>query len=150
MILFKTLMLQPAKMISRIWGSVRAAAAVEFAMIMPILTALIIGLVNYGLVMIEKMELTSAARAGAQYALFDNTDTDAIKQAVVDSTNLTIATTDVTTSCVCGDGTSTTCGVTCTGASADQSITISVSESYTLLLVPTSLTLTGTATVRTE
>lgn len=148
----KTLVLYPLRMISRAWNSRRAAAAVEFAILMPILTAIIIGLINWGLVMLEKMSLTSAARAGAQYALFDNSDTDSIKQAVVDSTNLSITTSNVTTSCTCGDGSSTTCGVTCpgTGSDADQFMTINVSESYTLLLVSTTLTLTGSATIRTE
>jgi len=133
--------------------STRAAAAVEFAIFLPIISAFLLGIVNYGLATFDKMELTSAARAGAQWALLDSSDTTAIKQAVVDSTNLSLTTSDVTTStaCECADGSSVTCGATCgDGSSNRYYLTVTASVDHSLLLLGTSITLTSSATVRTQ
>lgn len=125
------------------------AAAVEFAILAPVLLALLAGLADYGLAMFDKMELTSAARAGAHYSLIDDPDTAAIATAVVNSTNLDIESGDVTTTQFCedSDGATATCG----DADATRTfITVSVSKDFTLMVLGTTLTLTGSATVRTE
>jgi Flp pilus assembly protein TadG len=131
----------------------RGAAAVEFAMLVPVISALFIGVANFGLAVNEKMELSSAARAGAQMALISTADLSVIRQVVVDSTNLSITTADVTVTqaCNCYDGTSISCGATCgDGSDNEYYYTISVTENHTLLLIPTTISLTGTATVRTQ
>ena len=139
--------------IRALFWSKRGVAAVEFALLVPILSALFIGIANYGLATFERMELESAARAGAQMALIDSSSTLVIQQVVVDSTNANIITSDVdvTQSCACADGTSVTCGNSCSDGSANQYyMTVTATESYTLLLLPTTITLTGTAMVRTQ
>ena len=128
-------------------------AVVEFAIIGSFLAAVFIGLANYGLAMFEQMELTSAARSGAQVALIDASDTAAIAAAVVASTNANITTANVTTteSCVCANGDTVTCGDTCSDSSSNRYyMTVTATEQYTLLLVPTTLTLTGSAIIRTQ
>jgi len=135
-------------------ASRRGAAAVEFAILMPIIFAGLTGVANYGLVIHEKMELVSAARAGAQQAIYDRTDTTAIKDVVVASTELSITTANVATSetCWCADTSATqTCGVTCDdGASEQYFMDITVSETYTLLILGTTLNLSGSVRVRTK
>jgi len=131
----------------------RGAAAVEFAIMIPVISALMVGLADFGMAMFDKMELTSAARAGAQMALLDSSSSSAIKQVVVDSTDLGISTSDVTTTetCECADGTSVTCGATCSDSSSNQYYyAVSVSYDHTLLITGTAITLTGSATVRTQ
>ena len=134
----------------------RGVAAVEFALLVPILLALFMGLASYGLAMFEKMELTSAARAGAQVALIDTSDIAAIQEAVVAATNnsdITTADVTVTESCQCSDGTppSGGCGTSCgDGGTNRYFYTITATEDYTLLLFPTTITLTGTAIFRTQ
>jgi Flp pilus assembly protein TadG len=131
----------------------RGAAAVEFAMLMPVITALFIGVINYGLIVFDQMELNSAARAGAQMALLDASSTSVIQQVVVDSTNLTIDATDVTVTetCNCYDGTTALCTTTtCSGQPVEHYFNIDVTEDYTFLLIPTTITLSGSASVRTE
>ncbi len=133
--------------------SKRGAAAVEFAIFIPIISAFLLGIINYGLAMFDKMELTSAARAGAQLALLDSSSTSVIKQAVVDSTNLGLTTSDVTTTeaCECADGSTVTCGATCgDGSSNRYYFTVNASYGHTLLLLGTTITLNGSATVRTQ
>jgi len=99
--------------------------------------------------MLDKMELTSAARAGAQYAILDASNTTSIATAVVNATNLSITTSDVTTTAFCTDNDNA--DATCGDAGATRTyMTVSVSEDFTLLLLGTSITLTGSATVRTN
>lgn len=137
----------PLPWIARLARCRRGAAAVEFGLLVPVLLVIMLGIVNYGLVMFNKMELVSAARSGVQLALADYTDTSAIKDAVVNATNLGLVTNDVTTTqfCECG-GTTITCGDTsCTN---EIYMTITASKDFTLLLVSTTLNLSGSATIR--
>src|SRR3989338_7824363 len=90
----------------RLVGSVpstNGAAAVEFGLIAPVLMIMIFGIVDYGLAMVNKMELRGAARAGAQYALGDSSDTAAIIAAVVAASDVGITAGDVTLTCNCRD-----------------------------------------------
>lgn len=128
------------------------AAAVEFALLVPVVLAALTGIVNYGLAMYNKMELMGAVRAGAQVALIDYTNTTAIAQAVVDSTNAGISISDVTTTqfCECADGSTVTCGSTCADSSANRYfMTISATQNFTLLLLGTTVSLSASTTIRT-
>ena len=144
-------------------ASARGAAAVEFALLVPVILAGLTGVANYGLAMYEKMELVSAARAGAQMAIRDRTATTSIAQIVVDSTNLSITTSDVSTSetCWCADIDATfTCGTTCADGDPSQYfMTVTVTKTFTpvilgenaaLLIFGKSLTVSGSVKVRTQ
>jgi len=89
----------------------RGAVLVEMAIILPLLLVLLVGAVDYGLILREYQILQNAAREGArlsilpQYCISSTPATDqaavsnAIKQRVVDylaQEQITIATTDVT------------------------------------------------------
>lgn len=124
-------------------------SAVEFAIITPVLLVIILGMVDSGRAIFNKMELVSAVRSGAQYALGDSSDTSAIGQAVVASTNLSITTGDVTVTefCEC-DGSSMTCGGGCGGTSR-KFMTVSASMTFDAFFIP-DFNMGGTATVRIE
>lgn len=142
-----------SRRVHRILSSRRGAAAIEFALIAPVILVALTGIVNYGLAMFDKMQMQSAARSGAQLALLDAGDTAAIKQAVVDSTNLGITTSDVTTTqfCECANATIITCGNTCSDGSTNRYfMTVTATYNHTLLLLGTTVALTGSATVRTQ
>ncbi len=129
----------------------KGAAAIEFAIISPVMLAALAGIGDYGVAMYEKMELVSAARSGAQMALDDYTDTATIKQTVVEATNSGISTGDVTTTlfCECDDGTSlSSCTSSCGTANVKYFMTVSATKIYTLIFLGTPLTLTGSTTVR--
>ena len=49
----------------------RGAAAVEFALVVPFLILLIIGMVNFGVVLSQQLSLSNAARQAARYAVVD-------------------------------------------------------------------------------
>lgn len=130
------------------------AAAVEFALIIPVILAALTGIANYGLAMYNKMELVGAARAGAHQAILDRTDTTAIKNAVVNSTNLGITTTDVTTteSYLCADGTVVSLSTdACVNNDPMQYfMTVTANQNFTLLLLGTTISLSGSVKVRTQ
>lgn len=53
---------------ARMRGDIGGAAAVEFAIVLPLLVMLVLGLVEYGTGLWEAMMVGNAARAGAYYA----------------------------------------------------------------------------------
>ena len=138
----------------------RGAAAIEFALMMPVIFLALAGVTDFGRLVFDKMELVSAVRSGAQYALAYRTDTVAIRQAVVDSTNLSLVLTDITATefCECADGSAVTCGGTCGDASTNRYLmTITAQQSFAPLFVPFSMIeytvpslLTATTTIRTR
>ena len=147
------------RLTARLGSSRRGAAAVEFALLAPIVIAALAGIANYGMAMFEKMELENAARAGAQIAITARASTTTIQNAVVNATNLSLLTSDVTLteSCWCQDVSATeTCGNTCVdGDPAQYFMTVSVSKTFDYIfgfdyLLGTSTTLTGSVKVRTQ
>ena len=135
------------------------AGAVEFALIAPIIVIALAGMANYGMAMFQKMELESAARAGAQIAINDRTATTSIQNAVINATGLTLVSGDITLTeaCWCADVSATeTCGATCADSEpAQYFMTVSVTKSFDYLfgfdyLMGASAAITGSVKVRTE
>ena len=86
----------------RAWRDKRGVAAVEMAMVAPLLLFILIACVDFGPAISQSIDLTNAVRAGAQYAVIA-----ANAQAQIESTvrsalpsNLSAAT--ITTTCYCG------------------------------------------------
>lgn len=143
----------PAGPVRRFGRAAGGAAAVEFALLAPVLVVVLSGIVGYGLAMFDKIDLVSATRAGAQLALIDSSDTSAIENAVVGATGLGITAADVSTTeyCECLDGSTITCGATCGDGSDNRHfMTITATFDHTLLLIGNTVTLTGETTVRTQ
>ena len=90
----------------------RGNAAVEFALLMPILLLLLSGLIDFGRAFFTSMELENAARAGAQYGFINGADDLSQIEATVrgassvDDADLSVATTSF---CGCPDGTVQPC-----------------------------------------
>ncbi|MDY0223271.1 MAG: pilus assembly protein [Desulfobacterium sp.] len=59
------------------------AAMVEFALILPLLVLLLLGIIQFGFIFNAQITLTSAVREGARHAVVGNTDED-VKQRVID------------------------------------------------------------------
>ena len=117
----------------------RASVAVELALLTPVLMLMLVGVIDFGGAVNERMKLTSAARAGVQFAnqsAANADDTAGILQAVqnaggLDTANITIETTQF---CACGDGSAATCGDTCAGGGAAGTyVSILVKEQYTTI-----------------
>lgn len=88
-----------------------ASVSVEIAMTSLVMIVIFTGLVEFGLMIRSRMEISSGARAGAQYAIADPDDTAGITNAVQNAVNLKAEeiTVTVTRYCECPDGTSIDC-----------------------------------------
>ncbi len=94
-------------------ASERGAAAVEFALVLPILVMLVFGIVYFGLGYNAKLGVTAAVREGAREAALGHSDA-AATQAVRDAApNLTFSSVTVDRACP-ADGTGTSAKVTAT------------------------------------
>ncbi len=142
------------KEIPRLASCRRGAAAVEFALMATVIAAMLTGIADYGMAQFDRMELESAARAGAQMALKDREDTTAIRNAAVNATNLTITTNNVTPteSYACNDGTSVNASTdSCAdGDPLQYFMTVTVAETFTLMILGTTINLSASAKVRTK
>jgi Flp pilus assembly protein TadG len=120
----------------------RGAVAVEMAMVTPVLAIAVLGVADFGLAVNERMQLSSAARVGAQVAMTNPADTGRITQAVqqatdgLDPARLTVS---VSTSSDGGER---------------HYVTVRVEETYPLLFgflgVGSSVRLGAEATMRTQ
>lgn len=129
-------------------------ALVETALIFPILITLLLGTVELARVVYAAIEVANAARAGAQYGAqsgFTASDTTGIATAAgADAANLTGLTTTSSYSCVCSDGSASTCQPTdCTNSRIEQTLTVNTSVTIDPIIhlhgLPTTYTLKGQA-----
>ncbi len=134
----------------------RGVVAVEFALVLPILVLAVVGLIEFGLAVNEKMRLVSAARAGAQYGYTTSTDTAAVTQAVTDAAGIANKIdVSVVPSCGCADGSTVACDASCgDGSQLLSYVTVTVTESWPMIFqfpgFTDPLTLTGTSIMRTN
>ena len=154
------------------------ASAVEFALISTVLAIILLNVIDIGIFMFRKMEITGAGspevnlvynidgemiglnvavRAGAQYALVDDAATSTLIEAVVqNSTDLTNVTVTVdSTQCGCSDGSAL---FTCTGGSCGGSTTgrkhyytqIDATYTHTWIFYAGTIDITASSTIRTQ
>lgn len=131
------------------------SAAVEFALISPVLVLMLIALVDLGLAMMDSVRLASAVRAGAQFAMQDADDKASIKTVAANSTSLSLSEADIEVSdkfCEC-DTVSAPCDTTCaSGFAPGEYVTVTGSTTITSILsypwLASPSTLTQSTTIR--
>lgn len=136
------------------WGTV----SVELAFFVPVAAAMIAGAVEFGRLGLEQVRVSGAARAGAQYGIYDLStanDIDGIIAAARTdagdvNNDLTVEAVRV---CRCPDGTEQACTIACSdGEYAPLYVEVQVSESvdlwFTFPGVPSSITLASRSSMR--
>lgn len=83
-------------------GRDRGAAAVEFALLLPVLLLLVFGIIDFGRALNAQVTLTQAAREGARLAALNQANVVSRTQAA--ATGLSPVTVTVTSSCPTGAG----------------------------------------------
>lgn len=142
----------------------RGTAALEFALLTPLLLAFLGGVTDFGLVTIARSQLANAVAQGAQYAILTGTDVSptTIKTLVQKASPLNNLTATVTpaagAACYCISGSplalvSATCTATCPdGTAPGEYLTISATYTYNPIMPfyskMASTTLTEKAQVR--
>ena len=142
------------KLLRKFARSESGVSAIEMALVTPVLLIVFMGLIDYGIAIFSKMELTGAVRSGAQYALIKSNDMDAIETTVINSSNLDVDNIAVTTpyeTCECSDGTlDATCTTTCSADTLRHYIVISATYTYVPFFLPNNIVLDASSTIRIE
>ena len=134
-----------------------AASAVEFAILVPVLTLMVIAISDIGFAVYRKIQVEDAAQAGAQWAVRNGFDSNGISNAVTSATNSPITASPAPQQfCGCATGSSVslaTCGAPCPGgAIAGTYAAVSAQLVYHTTLnyavIPTTSILAARSTVR--
>ena len=128
----------------------KGAALVEFAIVVPILSAFVIGIVQYGGMVIAYNQMHDAVSSGAIYVMRGGSDATAIKAVTVESwpNPPGDANVNVNQACSCA-GVTQTCSALCADGSFPQSFTtISATGTYAGLWDSSSMS--STQVVRTQ
>jgi len=110
-------------------------ALVELAVTMPILLLILVGAIEMGRVAYTSIEVSNAALAGVQYGAQTAAtagDTTGIQTAAQnDAQNVTLGTTTVSSSCICSDGSASTCVSTdCSGSHIETILKVQTQAAF--------------------
>jgi Flp pilus assembly protein TadG len=115
-------------------------AAVEFAMVAPLLILMLIGMIDLGVGLYRRMQVETASHAGAQYAAFGAFDATMVATAVTTATSYSKIAASPAPYTFCGCPSSAgvvtaTCGGTCPeGSTPGTYAKVSAQASYTTLI----------------
>jgi Flp pilus assembly protein TadG len=119
-----------------------------------VLVPILIGAVEFGMAFYAATEVQNAALAGVEYGAQSPStsgDTTGIQTAATnEAANITLGTTAVSHSCICSDGSASTCLSTdCSGSHIETILTVQTQTAYTPIFqlpgLPRSYTLKGQA-----
>lgn len=146
--------------IRRLYAQRRANAAIEMALIAPVLILMLVGTADYGTAIYRRMQVQHAAQAGADFAMRNGFNAPAITATVTGATAFVglTATPAPAETCGCATAAAVTpavCGATCAGgAVAGTYIAVSAQGTYTTIVpypgMPTSFTFASTSMARTR
>jgi Flp pilus assembly protein TadG len=138
----------------------RGASAVEFALVMPILALVLVGIVNFAFVLAQQVSLNNAARQAARYAVVDGPVCSQIEtEGKSSAATIGMSATQVPTPVISFCPTGSTTVKPCSGRPANTNITVTITRTgasnpwvisfppFNLLAAPT---LSGTGVMRCE
>jgi Flp pilus assembly protein TadG len=146
------------RVLARAASDTSGVAAIEFGIVVPILVLMVVAVVDIGMGFYRKMQVEDAAQAGAQWAVKNGFDANAITSAVTSATSapsISVSPTPVQF-CGCATGSTistTTCGTTCSGGvQAGTYTTVSAQMTYNTILpygvFPSTYNFSSQSTVR--
>jgi Flp pilus assembly protein TadG len=130
----------------------RGAAILEFALMLPVIVALLVGMVDYGALAYQTMQVSAAAHAGAEYVLHYGWNATAVQTAVTSATSLTVTASpapQLQTACVTGGAVVVTAGTSCpSGAAAGSYVLVSAQASFSPIIAWSSFAMPSTIAAR--
>jgi Flp pilus assembly protein TadG len=145
--------------VKNFWHSVGGAAAVELAVVIPVLALLALGAAEYGRLQFTAITVANAARAGVQagaQSTVTSSDTAAINQATRnEAADIGAIGTSSRRFCLCPDGSTPACTSSCPGYGVPQVfVQASATKSVAFLMaypgLPAAITVTRSATFRVQ
>lgn len=132
----------------------RGAAAVEFALVFPILLLVFLGIVNFGFVLAQQVSLNNGARQAARFAVVDGpTCADVIAEFKEGAQTIGMPQAQVPTPTVsgCGGGGA---AKPCAGSNPGDNVVVTFARTAPVVVpifpFPSTFTTTGEATMRCE
>ena len=117
---------------------------IEFALALPILMLLTVGLLDLGTYGLQKSAMLQGARAGAQYGILDYSDPAKVNTTAQNASGLSGVAASTAWFCECVSGTTVTCTTTCSGgATLKRYVTVSMTKSFDSVLTATTLNFGG-------
>ena len=132
----------------------QAQALIELALVAPVLLILLIGSAELARIAYGAIEVSNAAAAAVAYGAQNNmtiSDTTGMQHAAAsDASNIALDTSTVSISCVCSDGSASTCALTdCSTSHMEKTLTVQTQATITTLLnvsgLPKTFTVHGQA-----
>ena len=128
----------------------RGVAALEFAVILPVLAMTLMAVIDLGRAIEQTLRLEAAARAGAQYAMFTPTDQAGIELAARGALagwgDVTIL--PAVMSCICPGAGAAACTSTGCAVALERYVSITITRGFDSLLIADLTTLQGDMTLR--
>ena len=138
----------------RLRDSESGQALVEVSVAGTLLVVIVLGVIEFGQLAYDSIEVSNAAKAGVQYGTQNGataSDTTGIQNAAAAAaTDVTGLTATSSYSCTCSDGSSSTCQNTdCPNAHLEEVLTVNTQATVTPMVripgLPSSFTVTGKA-----
>jgi Flp pilus assembly protein TadG len=145
----------------RAWAYEAGSALVELAVSLPLLVLVMVGVTDFARVFYMGMELTNAARAGAQYGAYNPAQSGNIagmQTTATGSVNMTGVTATASRACQCATSAGTFSAATCTttcpsGQHLVVTVKVTTSKTFTTVVgsfpgIPPTVNLVRSATLR--
>jgi len=128
-------------------GDRRGNVLIEFALALPVLFLLLVGMLDLGRYSLQKSAMLQGAQAGAQYGIVAYTESSNINSTASGATGLTGVTATNNVFCECASGTTVSCSTTCgTGQTLKRYVSVTTTKSFSTVMSSASLTLSGIGT----
>lgn len=129
------------------------AAGVEFALLLPVLVLLLMGMFDYGALAYQTMQVSAAAHAGADYALHSGWNLTAVQNAVTNATTLSsVSATPAPTlsqGCITNSALVITAGTSCpSGGTPGSFVVVNAQAPFSPLVTWSALALPSTITAK--
>ncbi len=122
----------------------RGNILIEFALVLPVLFILLVGLLDLGRFGLQKSAMLQGARAGGQYALVAHGESSNINTTAQNATGLTGVTATNTVFCECVSGTAVSCSITCgSGQTLKRYVTVTTNKTFSSVLSLSTLSFAG-------
>lgn len=122
----------------------RGNVIIEFALVMPVLFLLLVGMLDLGRYGLQKSSMLQGARAGGQYALVAADDSASINTTTQNATGLTSVTATSVKFCECVSGTTVSCATTCSGGATPKTyVTVTATRAFSSVLSVATLSFAG-------
>lgn len=134
-------------------------AAVEFAFVAPVLVLLLVGMIDFGMYINQRMQLENLARSATEYVIKGGSEANVMSDVIagsgqIEDEEMDEITSSASSTCECDDGVEVICGDGCGGGYERRFYAFELTRTYTPMFpypgIPDSITMTGHARLQVQ